>query len=178
MIDMNYNPDGSLDEVLAELLANVIGFYLKAHVAHWNVVGENFVEYHALYQEIYEDVYGSIDPLAENIRKLGAFVPMSISDLVTPYEAADLPDCDTLTMDLAMHNRMLIEQIVDAFDVATRERQQGIANFLAERQDMHQKWQWQLTSTMIEVEEPGEMEDVSEDETLAHATGMLADLTD
>jgi hypothetical protein len=34
-----------------------------------------------------------------------------------------------------------------AFDLAIKENQQGIANFLAERQDMHMKWKWQLTAS-------------------------------
>ena len=55
---------------LNELLADVISFYFKAHSAHWNVMGPDFAEYHSLFESIYSDVYESVDPIAENVRKL------------------------------------------------------------------------------------------------------------
>jgi starvation-inducible DNA-binding protein len=50
-------------------------YYLKAHFFHWNVEGPDFSQYHELFGKIYEEVYESIDPFAENIRKLGAYTP-------------------------------------------------------------------------------------------------------
>ena len=34
-----------------------------------------------------------------------------------------------------------------AFASANKANEQGIANFLAERDDMHKKWRWQLTAS-------------------------------
>ena len=58
-------------EALKGLLCNAIVFYFTAHRAHWNVTGPDFAEYHELFGDIYDDVYDAVDPLAENIRKLG-----------------------------------------------------------------------------------------------------------
>lgn len=139
---------GTLPEVLLRLLSDSMGLYIKAHTAHWNVVGSDFEEYHALFGAIYEDLWEALDPLAENIRKLGSPVPLDVQSLVAPLIGAQGTDPGGLAADLLKYNDALIPQIKDAFDVATAARSQGIANFLAERQDMHEKWSWQLSSSL------------------------------
>jgi DNA-binding ferritin-like protein len=44
-------------------------------------------------------------------------------------------------------NEGVLVTIGKAFASATKANEQGIANFLAEREDMHKKWQWQLTAS-------------------------------
>jgi DNA-binding ferritin-like protein len=43
---------------------------------------------------------------------------------------------------------MLIAKLKQAFNVANGENEQGVANFIAERIDMHQKWSWQLRASL------------------------------
>jgi starvation-inducible DNA-binding protein len=145
----------ALAGALAGVLADSAALYVKAHGAHWNVVGPAFAQYHELFGEIYEDVYGSLDPLAENIRKLNVPAPAEIRELAlmsSPQPIADDYDPESLASSVYSANEALIKRILSAFDVATRQNQQGIANFLAERQDMHQKWSWQIRSSLAEVE--------------------------
>ena len=78
-----------LIEELTEALADVVSFYFRAHGAHWNVIGPDFSEYHNLFNEIYEDVYSSIDPLAENLRKLGAPAPFQLPAFIALGELRD-----------------------------------------------------------------------------------------
>lgn len=129
---------------LAAIIEGAFALYARAHEAHWNVSGADFQEYHELFGEIYEDVLGSIDPLAENIRKLGSLAP----PLVLEARDAGTVEPAGLAQQLLTDNEALIAVIRAAFDVATAAGQQGIANFLAERQDMHQKWSWQLRSSL------------------------------
>ena len=157
MADMNQVPD--LNEELTELLADVFSFYLRAHGAHWNVVGADFSEYHKLFQKIYEDVYESVDPIAENLRKLGAKAPFQLTQFIAIRTLEDAPmasqDPRALAMDLLMANDILLDEISDAFDCATAYSQQGVANFLAGRMDQHQLWKWQLSASLgLEVAVP------------------------
>ena len=157
MADMNQVPD--LNEELTELLADVFSFYLRAHGAHWNVVGADFSEYHKLFQKIYEDVYESVDPIAENLRKLGAKAPFQLTQFIAIRTLEDAPmasqDPRALAMDLLMANDILLDEISDAFDCATAYGQQGVANFLAGRMDQHQLWKWQLSASLgLEVAVP------------------------
>jgi len=150
MADMNQVPD--LNEELTELLADVVSFYFRAHGAHWNVRGSDFSEYHKLFLKIYEDVYESIDPIAENLRKLGSIAPFTLSSFLALRSLEDasttLQDPIALASDLLSANDILLDELSDAFDCATSYNQQGVANFLAGRIDQHQFWKWQLTASL------------------------------
>lgn len=134
---------------LANCLGNTVVFYFKAHGHHWNVMGSDFAEFHSFFEEIYEDAYSAIDPLAENMRKLGAPAPYKLAEFA---RLADIKDGDigvnamAMCQDLLDSNNILISCLKESFDVSQKVNEQGIANFIAERIDMHQKWRWQLTS--------------------------------
>lgn len=162
-----------LNEELTELLADIVSFYFRAHGAHWNVTGTDFAEYHALFNEIYEDVYGSIDPLAENLRKLGIKAPFTLPQFIALRSLDDSStnssDARVLATDLLSANDAIVNGIAEAFDSAQEANQQGIANFLADRLDKHQFWKWQLTASLgEEVADPTPVEpaeDIAEEPT-------------
>lgn len=171
-----------LAEELTELLADVVSFYFKAHGAHWNVMGPDFSEYHGLFAEIYEDAYGSIDPLAENIRKLGKPAPFQLAAFAAmseiPQDLAIISDAKALAMDLLSANDIVIDELSEAFTCATMHNQQGIANFLADRIDNHQKWKWQLSSSLgVDVVNP-DPEMVSEPENEPEEAVRGSEITD
>jgi starvation-inducible DNA-binding protein len=150
---------------LYTLLSETTAFYLKAHGAHWNVVGENFSQYHELFEEIYEDVHASLDPIAESLRKLNSPAPAEIKDLagmVNSAPRAEDYEAESLAADLYAANEKLLENIMVAFKVASDANQQGIANFLADRQDMHQKWSWQLRASLAPEESEPESAEAPE----------------
>jgi len=136
---------------LQQLLADVALFYHTVHEFHWNVTGPNFYEYHKLFDEIVSDTYDSIDPIAENIRKLGGYTRYKMSDLVDLANLSEVSEetsnAKTLTNHLVELNSNLINTLMKTFDLANKSNQQGVANFIAERIDMHQKWNWFLKSS-------------------------------
>jgi starvation-inducible DNA-binding protein len=124
--------------------------YFVAHGFHWNVEGQDFSQYHALFAEIYEDVYSAIDPIAEDVRKLGEYAPYTLSKFTSlrTVEPKDVkPEPKAMAKELLRINDELIDSIADAQEAATKAKEQGIMNFLAERDDMHKKWRWQLTAS-------------------------------
>ena len=136
---------------LYTLLSQTTAFYLKAHGAHWNVTGEHFSAYHELFEEIYTDVHASLDPIAENLRKLNSPAPAELKDLAemaNETSRSEGYDAEALAADLYAANEKLIENIMVAFKAATDLNEQGTANFLAERQDKHKKWSWQLRASL------------------------------
>ena len=70
-----------LKTAIKVLLANATVMYYKAHQFHWNVEGIEFTQYHAFFEDIYTDVYNSVDPTAELLRKLDEYAPVSIDAL-------------------------------------------------------------------------------------------------
>ena len=140
----------ALSSSLKTLLSDTVTMYFVAHGFHWNVEGQDFSQYHSLFAEIYEDVYSAIDPIAEDVRKLGEYAPYTLSkftDLRTVEPKDVRPDPKAMAKELLRINNSLIESIADAQDEATKAKEQGIMNFLAERDDMHKKWRWMLTAS-------------------------------
>lgn len=139
--------------MLRKTLADAITLYLRAHGFHWNVVGTDFVEYHSLFGEIYSDVYESIDPLAENIRKLDGVAPFRLPELMAIRSIVDVPVDSTLpaamATDLLAGNEAMLSSLNASFLAADAAGEQGIANFIAERIDRHQKWSWMLRSSLV-----------------------------
>jgi starvation-inducible DNA-binding protein len=141
-----------LVEQLSALQANVVAMYAQSHGYHWNVKGMLFKQIHAFLLEIYEDVFDSIDPISENIRKLGGDAPFGLSTwndraTVDVNENPNLSAIDMLT-ELASVNSVIIAQLKNVFRSANDADEQGVANFIAERIDKHQFWNWQIKATL------------------------------
>ena len=140
----------ALTNDLKTFLADSVTMYFVAHGYHWNVEGPDFSQYHSLFADIYEDVYSSIDPIAEDLRKLDEYAPFTLSkfiDLRTVESVEVAPNPKAMAKALLKVNEGVLVIIGKAFASAVKANEQGIANFLAEREDMHKKWQWQLTAS-------------------------------
>ena len=140
-----------LIQAMKKALANEFAFYLKAHGFHWNVEGRDFPQLHELFATIYEDTYGSLDTFAEHIRILGAYAPASFSRF---GELADIEDeikiltADMMLEKLLSDTNIIMQGLEAAYEMAERVHAHGLSNFLAERQDAHAKWAWQLRATL------------------------------
>ena len=140
----------ALTNDLKTLLADAVTMYFVAHGYHWNVEGQDFSQYHSLFADIYEDVYSSIDTIAEDLRKLDEYAPFTLSkfiDLRTVESVEVAPNPKAMAKALLKVNEGVLKTIGKAFASANKANEQGIANFLAERDDMHKKWHWQLTAS-------------------------------
>jgi HK97 family phage prohead protease len=136
-----------LELLLRDLLGDVVTFKFLAQGFHWNVRGINFAQYHEFFGNIYDNAETSVDGIAENIRKLNFDAPFKLADFqesAPELEPTDSSDPLEMCRSLYQANEDVRECIVKALAVADELEQQGIVNFLAERQDAHSKWQWQL----------------------------------
>ena len=140
----------ALTNSLKAVLSDSVTMYFAAHGFHWNVEGSDFSQYHSLFAEIYEDVYSSIDPIAEDIRKMGEYAPYTLSKFIDlrTIEAKDVKaEPKAMAKELLRLNDGILDSIAKAQEDANKAGEQGIMNFLAERDDMHKKWRWQLTAS-------------------------------
>jgi len=137
---------------LKELQSMAMKIYAQSHGYHWNIEGREFKQDHAFLLEIYEDVFDSIDAYAENLRKIKIKAPFGLEQLqqnsaLRINDSLDLTS-EQMFVELSKSNLQIIDKLKEAFDVATQLKENGIANFLADRQDKHSFWQWQLTATL------------------------------
>ena len=140
-----------LHKSLKIAFASEFSFYLKAHNFHWNVTGPFFTQLHQLFGGIYEEVYGSIDQFAEEIRSAGAFVPASYTRFSMLSEIDDetnIPDDADMIAILLEDSDKMVKILKFVFDIATAQGEDGLANFLAERMDAHRKHSWMLRATI------------------------------
>ena len=146
-----------LVDALKGLTADAVALTYKAKGFHWNVEGDDFPQWHSKLDEIYEDLDGAIDTFAEWIRMLDvdAYAPFSLSRLASLSSIPENPvSTDPMSMiaDLCNAFNIAIAKYVAGFDAATAAKQNGLANFLADRQTALQKWCWQLRASLKEVE--------------------------
>ena len=140
-----------LTNALKIAFASEYAFALKAQNFHWNTEGPDFYEFHLLFETIYNEVYGSVDAFAENIRKSGAYAPASLSRfsmLTTVEDENQIIDPQAMTAELLADSDKPAQLMAMVYKMADGAGEYGLSNFLAERQDAHRKHSWFLRSTL------------------------------
>ena len=140
----------TLVEIMKKVLADTFALYLKAHNYHWNVEGSNFPQYHEFFGNLYEELHGAVDPIAEEIRSLDAYAPGSFTRFMEITEIEDevtVPAGVEMARRLMTDNERVLATLNMAFKLANTMDKQGLADFLAGRIDVHNKHGWMLRST-------------------------------
>jgi starvation-inducible DNA-binding protein len=147
--------DPTAETLIASLkvtLSDVFAVYVKSSYFHWNIEGADFLQYHELLGKIYEDVQGSIDPLAENIRKLGGYAPGSFSryqELTAITEASKaIPPAMDMLKEIYDDLGILLASNERSYELAEMNHEHGISNYLGERDGIIKKWRWFLRATL------------------------------
>ena len=136
---------------LKTAFASEYAFALKTQYYHWNVEGENFPQYHKLFGKIYKEVFASIDPFAENIRKVGAYAPASFhrfSMLSQIDDETDILPAMAMIAELYKDSERMVEILKILFSMCEELNQHGLSNFIADRMDAHHTHCWMLRSTL------------------------------
>jgi len=130
--------------------ATNFSFYLKAHFFHWNVEGPFFSQLHELFGNIYEDSFGAVDRIAEEIRAIKGYAPGSFTRFVQDSKISDqvevLPAMDMVRA-LESDNEIILRELALGQKAAEDEGEMGLANFLQDRIDIHKKHGWMLRAT-------------------------------
>ena len=138
-----------LSDDLKTLLASNFAYYLKAQMFHWNVEGPDFSQLHDFFAEIYQDAYGAVDPIAEYIRTLEDYAPGSLERFNQLSQIAGqtkIPRARLMLEELLADTETMKNIVMRVFQAAQAEGREDIANFMAERQNSHGKYAWQLKS--------------------------------
>jgi starvation-inducible DNA-binding protein len=117
-------------EAINPLIADAFALYVKTKNFHWHLSGSHFRDYHLLFDEHADQIFATIDVLAERVRKIGGTTIRSIShvsalqtieddhdDLVTPYQMVQRLIADNKAMAAAMRKAHGVAD--DGKDVAT-----------------------------------------------------------
>lgn len=133
-------------------LNDVFGVYLKAHTYHLNIDGSNFPQYHALFGEVYEGLYGSVDDHAEHIRILGGYVMLSPATLARKSSVVE--DTSAMLAPRQMLSNLndelskLLREMKVLYSTAESAGEVGFANFLQNKIEEFSKLNWKVATTL------------------------------
>jgi starvation-inducible DNA-binding protein len=140
-----------LKKAIKVAFASEYSFVLKAQNFHWNVEGMFFEPLHALFGNIYEEAYGSIDAFAENIRKLDSYAPASFSRfsmLTQVDDETNILDSKAMVIELLNDSDKMVKILKMVFDLSEQAGEHGLSDFIAGRMDAHRKHSWMLRATV------------------------------
>ena len=132
------------------VLADTFTMYIKAHGYHWNVIGSDFPQLHEFFQDLYEELHGATDDIAEQIRQIDAFAPGTLQrmkELSGVAEDDKIPVAANMITNLITANEVLLTALMVAYKQADTDEEFGLANFLQDRMMAHKKRGWMLKAT-------------------------------
>ncbi len=114
--DLGGNATAAIAAELNKLVADSFALYVKTKNFHWHMSGPHFRDYHLLLDDQGEQIFNTIDPLAERARKLGQSTIRSIGQIA---KLSSIKDND---QDFVSPAHMLDELVADnkAFTAALR----------------------------------------------------------
>lgn len=96
--DLSAKATRDITAALNPVLADVFALYLKTKNFHWHVSGPHFRDYHLLLDEQSDEIYATVDPIAERVRKLGGTTLRSLGHAKRLARLSD-NDADFVTPD-------------------------------------------------------------------------------
>lgn len=133
------------------VLGTAFAIYVKTHAFHWNVEGVNFPQLHKLFNDQYEEIWGSLDDIAEHLRTLDAYTPMSMERFMALSEvesASPAPmSAPDMVIELMNDHETMRAVLKAAINAAKEVDEEGIVNFLGGRLEAHAKHRWMLRAT-------------------------------
>ena len=139
-----------LYDSVKKVLADTFVMYMKAHGYHWNVIGSDFPQLHEFFGDLYEELHGAVDPIAEHLRSIDSFAPGTIArikELASVPEDDAIPNSGKMVTNLLAANQIVLTSLKEAFTIADSAGEDGLANFLQDRMDIHKKHNWMLKAT-------------------------------
>ena len=140
-----------LIQQLRKVLATNFTLYLKTHMFHWNVEGQDFSEYHGFWGDIYDDLWNQTDTLAEFIRQAGEYAPGSLTVYSQISDVADeegFPSAIEMFRKFQVDNQKMIDLYDSLYHIAESNHEHQISNYAADRFAAHKKHAWMVRSSL------------------------------
>ena len=139
----------ALYKLLSDTQASLFVLFQKTWVYHWNVVGDDFKQFHDLFGEQYEAVYEEIDRLTEHMRYLNIKPVPTLSRIVEVShvrEADSTLDTMGMVRDLLHCHEIIIGLLNQVSEEAENQKSKGTVNLVDDLNEAHGKFIWMLRS--------------------------------
>ncbi len=144
-------PEKAVTEIMKHLnplVADAFALYVKTKNFHWHMSGPNFRDYHLLLDEQAAQIYASIDPLAERVRKLGQTTIRSIGDIGKQARIKDNNETFVKPFDMLIElmedNKATAKAMREAHECCDDNKDSGTASLLEVFIDETERRTWFL----------------------------------
>ena len=111
MAELGNNAKAGLVTALNGALADTVALYFKTKNFHWHVAGPRFRDLHLLFDEQAAQLIGTVDDIAERVRKNDEYTLTSIGTVAAETKIKDQDDvtitADAMVVELRDDNRKL-----------------------------------------------------------------------
>lgn len=148
-IGISAEPRATVAKELSILLADEYVLMTKTRHAHWNVIGPDFMEKHAFFDQQYAQVAEFVDQVAERIRSLGHFPPATLSKFLelTQLTEPDFEEHSSLGFIrelLSDHESIISFLRSHIVPFADTYQDMGSSDFITGLMEEHEKMAWFL----------------------------------
>lgn len=136
---------------LREVLADTYALYVKTHGYHWNVSGPSFRSLHLMFEEQYNDLWMSLDTIAERLRAIGERAPGSTEAILEHASIKpdnSIPDAASMVENLAAGHDALSATLKRAMKAAEDVDDDITVDLFTGRRAIVQKFAWMLRATV------------------------------
>ena len=130
------------------LVSDAFALYVKTKNFHWHMSGPHFRDYHLMLDEHGDQIFASIDPLAERVRKISGTTIRSIGHIhgMTRVKDNDSEFVSALDMlaELMSDNKAMAKAMRDAHEVCDEHDDVATASLLENFIDETERRTWFL----------------------------------
>lgn len=138
-------------EALNRLVADSFALYIKTKNYHWHMSGRHFRDYHLLLDEQADQIFATIDPLAERVRKIGANTIRSVAHIAQLQRVKDNDEdfvsAPDMLKDLLAENKKMAKNMRDAHSICDEAEDVATASLLEVYIDETERRTWFLFET-------------------------------
>lgn len=153
--DLNDKGIQKVAEAVNGLVADAFALYIKTKNYHWHMSGRHFRDYHLLLDEQADQIFATIDPLAERVRKLGENTIRSVAHIAQLQRVKDNDEDfvapKDMLVDLMNENKKMAKNMRDAHKVADDAEDVATASLLEVYIDETERRTWFLFETTREL---------------------------
>ncbi len=139
-------------EAINPLVAGAFALYIKTKNYHWHISGPHFRDYHLLFEEQAEQIFDSIDVMAERVRRIGGTTIRSLSHVQKLSPVQDDNDDEVAPHEMLRRlledNQTVAHAMRNAITVCDQNHDLVTSNALEELLDQTEKRVWFLYEAM------------------------------
>ncbi len=146
-LNVHNKPGDAIVTGLQKQVANAFILYLNYKHYHWQTFGPLFRDLHRLFDEFAEEVYLTIDEMAERVRMIGQNPVSRIEEFLQTASiksAAQNTDMREMIREANGNSLQIIKEMREAIKPAADNDDPGTADVLTRFVQIHEKHEWWL----------------------------------